>query len=259
VAVPFQKVRGSLSTTPPTGAMPPIQMVVVVPARNEEDYLPRCLATVDKARNMLNTATRAPVSVRVVVVADRCTDRTAAIAGQWAGVEMIRTDPGSVGSARASGATYAFALADASPEQVWMACTDADSAVPADWLTVHYRAAIEGTDPLLGTVRPDQSELSPHPYQQWLGLHEVSDGHGHGHGANLGIRLSTYRDAGGFPAVEIHEDALLTQRVAALGAMITRTGLAPVITSARTVGRTPGGMAGYLAHLPATPDLLSQP
>lgn len=48
---------------------------VVIPAHDEEDLLPSCLAAVRRAARMLTTA-----SVQLVVVADACDDRTAELA-----------------------------------------------------------------------------------------------------------------------------------------------------------------------------------
>ena len=47
---------------------------VVVPAHNEEDLLPACLAALQKA------AGQARIPVHLLVVADDCTDGTAAVA-----------------------------------------------------------------------------------------------------------------------------------------------------------------------------------
>ena len=55
------------------------RVVVVVPVRNEERLLGRCLATVQHAAARARAA-RPPVQVDVVVALDRCTDGSARIA-----------------------------------------------------------------------------------------------------------------------------------------------------------------------------------
>ena len=59
------------------------RVVVVVPVRNEERLLGRCLATVQHAADRVRAA-RPPVRVDVVVALDRCTDGSAEIARRLA-------------------------------------------------------------------------------------------------------------------------------------------------------------------------------
>jgi hypothetical protein len=72
------------------------------------------------------------------------------------------------------------------------------------------------------------------------------EANGHVHGANLGVRASVYRSAGGFADLAEHEDIDLVARCRALGATTVASARADVLTSGRQVGRTPGGYAGYL-------------
>lgn len=223
----------------------PSVLAVVVPAQNEQDRLPRCLAALDRARAALHVGNGDRVRVKVVVVADRCQDRTELIAARWPGVAALACDVGRVGAVRALGVRSALALAG-DPRLVWIACTDADSVVPTDWLTTQLHFARHGADLLLGTVRPDPAELSPQAHNQWMREHCVADGHPHIHGANLGVRADTYLAVGGFPDVSAHEDVALVNRIEAAGCKVVRTGRSPVLTSARTRGRAPAGMATYL-------------
>ncbi len=48
---------------------------VIIPAHNEEKYIGRCIESISRA------AVRAPGNVEIIVVCNRCTDRTAEIAG----------------------------------------------------------------------------------------------------------------------------------------------------------------------------------
>ncbi|WP_418276584.1 hypothetical protein ACNHYB_01350 [Isoptericola jiangsuensis] len=66
------------------------------------------------------------------------------------------------------------------------------------------------------------------------------------HGANLGIRASVYRAAGGFAPIPEHEDVAIVAAARTLGARIVPDAAAEVLTSARLVGRTPGGYARHL-------------
>jgi hypothetical protein len=66
------------------------------------------------------------------------------------------------------------------------------------------------------------------------------------HGASLGIRADLYLAAGGFETVTEHEDVSLVDRCRRLGGVVVASDDAEVLTSGRTIGRTPGGYAAYL-------------
>ena len=83
----------------------PAQIVVVVPARDQEEHLSRCLAGLDAARHRLGGCRVDPPVVRTVVVLDRCTDGTEPIAASSPGVEVLTCDARRVGAARAAGIT----------------------------------------------------------------------------------------------------------------------------------------------------------
>lgn len=214
------------------------RVVVVVPARNEEGLLPRCLEA-------LGAAVRAVPAARVVVVLDRCDDGSAQVATGY-GVETVVTTCGSVGGARAAGIRHA--LADAPTEELphtWLACTDADSVVPAHWLTGQLTFAEAGVDCVIGTVEPLGLERSRE--RAWHAAHILSEGHRHVHGANLGVRASSYVDVGGFGEEPLHEDANLITRLRSAGHHCHATDAMRVGTSARITSRVDGGFASYLA------------
>ena len=149
-------------------------------------------------------------------------------------------------AARAAGVDHLLRTENAcgtADRQIWIACTDADSAVPVEWLRLQLHHARSGVELALGTVAPDPQELAAGILAAWRLRHLVIDGHPHVHGANLGIRADTYRAAGGFQDVAAHEDVLLGIAVRATGARVISTAAGPVLTSGRTQGRAPLGMA----------------
>ena len=229
------------------------EVLVVVPARNEERLLPRCLQALQDAADRL-AAERPGVAVRVVVVLDRCSDGSAEIVAGWPGVVVVVSDHGRVGTARALGVDHGLGVSPVPPPGVWIGSTDADSAVPPDWLLTQLRYADEGVDLVLGTVRPDPAELPDPVVRRWLNRHDLADGHPHVHAANLGVRADIYRAVGGFAGVDVHEDVFLATAVRGAGGRVVSTGASPVLTSARVTGRTPGGMAGYLSDLAESDD-----
>ncbi len=215
------------------------RIVVVIPARNEEELVEGCLLSVAAA------AMAAAVPTRIVLVADRCTDATAAIARSVAGVRVLETPFANVGAARAAGVRYAMGSSTGAD---WVANTDADSSVPTNWLTAQLDAAAAGFDLVIGTVRPRFSDLSPQAVQRWKATHSDGQALGHIHGANLGILAARYVEAGGFSDDAEHEDVSLVRRVRMLGARALETGTIEVETSGRFRGRTPGGYAAHLAE-----------
>ena len=127
----------------------------------------------------------------------------------------------------------------------WLANTDADSVVPANWLEVQRAFADAGAAVVIGTVRPDFDDLTEMQRVAWLAGHIPGRPNGHVHGANLGIRASAYLAAGGYHPLPEHEDADLVARLSRQGPIVA-SDAAEVITSGRTFGRTPGGYARYL-------------
>jgi len=215
-------------------------VVIVVPVHDEAALLDRCL----RALAMAVSAVDIPCEVRIVL--DACTDGSASVAARHP-FPVVHLAGGAVGAARASGIHRAMAnLAHLPPDRVWIANSDADSVVPANWLRDQLDSAEAGADVVVGTVRPDFDDLSPRHRQLWLETHIPGLPNGHTHGANLGLRASTYLAAGGFTPVGEHEDVHLVDACRRIGASIVASDAAEVLTSGRFVGRTPGGYAGYL-------------
>lgn len=215
-------------------------VIVVVPVHDEAALLDRCL----RALSAAVAAVDVPCEVRIVL--DACTDGSALVAARHP-FPLRYADAGAVGRARAAGVQDALErFGGLSRERVWIANTDADSAVPANWLRVQLDEAAGGADVVVGTVRPDFDDLSPMHRALWLETHTPGLPNGHTHGANLGLRASTYEAAGGFAPVGEHEDVQLVDACRRIGAAVVASDAAEVMTSGRFAGRTPGGYAGYL-------------
>ncbi|KAA9107704.1 glycosyltransferase [Microbacterium rhizomatis] len=224
------------------------RVIVVVPVHNEEDLLDACLGALSAA---VHRTERAGLACDVRVVLDDCTDASATLALSYPfTVSTIRASM--VGAARAHGVVTALAdLGDVDLHRVWIANTDADSQVPPQWIVDQVRIAALGTDVVLGGVRPDFADLTPVHRRHWLRTHPRGVPTGNVHGANLGIRADAYVLAGGFPAVAEHEDVQLVERARVAGARIGTSAHAPVVTSGRQIGRTPGGYAAFVRTLAA--------
>ena len=222
------------------------RIAVIVPAANEEEHIGGCLSAIRAAAGCLYRETGIPA--RVILVLDRCLDQTATIARRSARVELVTVSTGNVGAARRAGASRALAGPGRASE-LWLASTDADSQVPARWLTGMLAEARAGTHLVLGTVVPGPG-LGQARRRAWAGRHQLRDGHPHVHGANLGIRGDAYLALGGWPALPTGEDAELARRATAAGHVrIARSAAIPVVTSTRRSGRAPQGFSGYLGDL----------
>ena len=121
---------------------------VIIPAHDEQDLLPSCLASVRRAARALRG-----MPVHLVVVADACRDRTVQ-AARRGGASVVSIDARSAGAARAAGAREALLRTGRlDPADVWLATTDADTLVPAHWLRQQVRHASQGWDAIVGTIQ----------------------------------------------------------------------------------------------------------
>lgn len=220
-------------------------LAVVIPAHDEEALIGRCLHSVAAAVDVARAA-RPDLRVEVVVVLDACTDSSREIAAAYS-VTRLELDARCVGAARREGVRRALAaLSDIPAGEVWLANTDADSAVPENWLTAQLHLMADGVDLMLGTVRPDFADLTARHAEYWAATHPRGRPAGNVFGANLGIRGSAYREAGGFARLAEHEDVRLVDRAVATGAVVRASDECEVLTSGRSSGRTPGGYAAFV-------------
>lgn len=215
--------------------------VVVVPARDEERTVAAAVGSVLAAAAALGPT--AP-HVEVVVVADACTDGTADVA-RGAGAHVVEVAGANVGAARRAGC--AWALVREEVDRLWIAVTDADCVVPADWLAVQLQAAARA-DVFLGTIVLDPHDTARNAvwWSRYL-TGSAGPAHRHVHGANLGVRGSAYQAAGGFHELAAHEDTDLVSRLLAAGAVVERSHLGAVTTSGRHTSRVAEGVGPDLA------------
>jgi glycosyltransferase involved in cell wall biosynthesis len=222
---------------------------VVVPAHDEAELLPACLAALRSAADV------AGVPVRLLVVADACTDATAAVAAA-AGAEVIRIRARNVGAARAAGmARLLGRTGGTDPAAMWLATTDADTVVPPGWLRRQLSYADQGWDVVLGTVTvTDWAGHPPHAPAVFEARYAFGAGpHPHVHGANLGIRASAYLAAGGFRPLPTAEDHALLAAATEAGCQVLQAADITVETSARRQARAPRGFSHALRALAAEP------
>ncbi|MHC6225630.1 glycosyltransferase family 2 protein [Pseudomonas sp. X10] len=214
-------------------------IAVIIPAHNEARRLGRCLAAVKLAARQAEDAGH---PVQTLVVLDQCTDSSEAIALRH-GVETLVVDAGNVGQARRAGAALMLERGAR-----WLACTDADSRVPAHWLLWQLECA---ADAVCGTVHIEhwQSWQDAGLRRRYRNGYRACEDHRHIHGANLGVCAQAYQRVGGFPPLPTHEDVHLVNALQAIGARIVWTARHSVATSSRGDSRARGGFGAHLKAL----------
>jgi len=236
---------------------------VVVPAHNEDQHLDGALAALRAAADALQDE-RPEVQTAITVVLDSCTDRSADIAAGFVASDRrfaaVAVRLGSTGASRAAGVRAAgITMGDPGPAvlaatelwagRVWLANTDADSAVPLNWLVRQVDLADAGADAVLGSVEPDPAGTDPAILRRWLARHPFTEDHPHIYGANFGVRASAYLAAGGFPRMRVHEDRVLVENLRRHAYTVLATDTIRVLTSGRTHARAPQGFGAYLRAL----------
>lgn len=224
-------------------------IAVLIPARDEEQLLPRCLRSVQLARQRLPRQ----VTSDVVVVSDCSRDRTQQIAEDilLSTGAVLCSEAGIVGCARALAARNAIERSRGVPaNQCWLANTDADCEVPEGWLADQLAIAGLGFAAVAGIVDVDSfvdHDVSVEDLFRLTYRIDPDGSHPHVHGANLGIRTDAYLKAGGWSHLATAEDHDLWQRLQESGARLRSDASLQVLTSGRRVGRAPLGFADALA------------
>lgn len=243
------------------------RVAVAVPAKNEADALPGCLRALDIA------AGRYPGEVWVVVLANGCTDDTVDLLRatslsharlRWDAVELTPKRR-HAGWARRLAFDAAAALLRDSGDL--LLSTDADTEVAPDWITGNARVIAEGADAVAGrafTRREERAAMGERARRRLdqLGRYytlldrlraaaepegEPWPRHYYEGGASIALTLAMYRRIGGAPTPPVAEDRALFAAVRAAGGVVRHPIRVRALTSCRTVGRAPGGMADTVA------------
>lgn len=223
---------------------------VIIPAKNEEQLLPRCLYSIFRAGELIPKS----VKMDVILCVDSSNDNTlkigqSIIRSQGTVLEINKTN---VGFARKYATEEALRRYQGPLESFWLANTDADCEVPLDWLNNHLLWARQNIQALAGIVKVDSyaehDNKVPLLFEKGYTIH--NDGsHPHVHGANLGVRADVYKKIGGWNPLHTAEDHDLWNRLIALNLNVKSHAACFVMTSGRKQGRAPKGFADTLAAL----------
>ncbi|KQP76257.1 glycosyl transferase [Methylobacterium sp. Leaf111] len=244
--------------------------VVCVPARNEANALPRLIRSLDRQYGTGDGA-----CLRVVVLANNCTDDTVALLhGLERNAEIphlalrileatIASSHAHVGTARrrALDAGAAWLEQEGVTEGVLLS-TDADAVAPADWVMANLRAlrnaevvggrlVLHGETP---AADPRLAALHARIEEYWVAVrhleevfdppaHDPAPRHGDHVAASLALRADLYRHVGGLPMLPCGEDNALVARVRWHGGRVRHCPGVSIAVSDRRTGRVTGGMA----------------
>jgi cellulose synthase/poly-beta-1,6-N-acetylglucosamine synthase-like glycosyltransferase len=222
---------------------------VVVPARDEEGSIEGCVRAI---RESWAAASTRISQAWIVVVADSCSDRTAARASAAIGSHgrVVECQAQSPGIARRLGTEAVLERFHGTRiNDIWIANTDADSSPHPDWIGQQLCLADQGYCGVAGIVEVDSvTGLESHEAVALLDDYVINEdgSHPHVHGANLGLRADAYLDAGGWSSLALAEDHCLWKRVRARQWRVISSTASIVTTSGRLVGRAVGGFADGL-------------
>lgn len=150
--------------------------------------------------------------------------------------------------------------------------TDADTLPARDWIVRTLDHLDAGWDAVAGLARLDPREVRTLPREHRLRFAQIRryqatldrlkaatdpsepwPRHFYEGGASIALTLATYRRIGGAPTPPVGEDRALFEAVRRAGGRVRHPLDVRVTTSARLVGRAPGGAADTLARWGAQP------
>lgn len=241
-----------------------LKACVVVPARNEEALISSCLEALAAQTGV------EPSEYEVLLILDRCTDRTEARVRGVArnhpslGLHLLEGPGEGSGPARRVGMDAACArLLRVGRPQGLIACTDADTVVASDWLAAQLIALSRGARAIGGRIElADDGSLPArvarsHSEQGRL-RHErlLSDPDTRGvtqhwqfSGASLGLAAELYRQIGGLEPLAALEDEGLERVLRRQHIPIERLRSVRVTTSPRLEGRAQRGLSYDLSRM----------
>jgi glycosyltransferase involved in cell wall biosynthesis len=242
---------------------PSLEVSVVLPARDEEALIARCLEALARQKNVVHE------KYEVLLVLDRCSDGTEERAR-----ELVKAHPDlrlrfldgpgiGVGHARRVGMEAACErLMEVGNSGGLIASTDADSVAASDWISSQISLAEGGARAIGGRIELEDGgrvlsrnaldwyeKQSRSRYRRVLasGLPGDAPEHWQFSGASLSLTAEAYREIGGLPPQADLEDEYLERTLKEKGVEIFRSSSVKVTTSPRVEGRASRGLARSLS------------
>ncbi len=257
---------------------PGIQTCVIVPARNEERLLPRCLRALSEQTTLSGRKLDHSL-YEVILLINNTTDQSRAAAEQFQSQHpsfqlhiIERTFPkaqAQIGFVRRLLMDEACRRLKGLPTRPILS-TDSDTRVASNWIARNLSEFAAGAEAVggrivlsrdVGSLAPNsdtakvqhvddlyrrliawlETRLDPEPHNPWPRHYQYF-------GASLGILASTYREVGGLPPSKFLEDIALYNRLVRNDIRIRHSNKVRVFTSPRTSGRVEAGLASKLSE-----------
>jgi hypothetical protein len=249
--------------------------VVAIPMKDEARHIGACLAAL-ATQMTLNGLPIASGSFGVVLFANNCRDESPRLARLAADglpyplrvvEQRMPASRAHAGGARRAAMDHAARwLAEEDFKEAAILTTDADSRVAPSWIAANLSALALGVDAVLGRIALDEesaalpsalhdrgrlesayeqllceisARLDPLEHNPWPHHSTIS-------GASIGVNHRMYRKIGGMPCVPLGEDKAFIAALLCHDARLRYSPDVEVITSGRTSGRAPGGVADTL-------------
>lgn len=258
--------------------LPKCEVCVIVPVRNEAATL---TSTLDALAYQIDLQGQPFHRDRyeIVLLANNCTDESAAIAHQFAQCHpdlnlhiverTLPTQEAHIGRVRQMLMHEAYRrLKQIGRKGGIIASTDGDSQVSPTWIAATLQEIACGADAVGGRILLDRAGLSQlEPYARACHLREVgyrsliaelesyldpdyydrAPRHFQHYGASFAVTAEIYDRAGGLPLVRTPEDVALYRALLRVDARFRHSPSVRVTTSARPLGRTEIGLANQLS------------
>jgi glucosyl-3-phosphoglycerate synthase len=241
---------------------PALRICVVVPARNEEEFVGSCLRALAEQEGVSYE------EYEILLVLDGCTDGTEArareVGASYPSLRLHLLD----GPGKGSGHARCVGMEDACDRlhavgrpHALISSTDADTVVGPDWVAVQLAATERGARAIGGRIELADDGTVPKALLEWhlargdlrhkrLLSEPAPSGrteHWQFSGASMALTAAVYRKVGGMEPRHALEDEQLEHALRRHGVPIERLLSVRVATSARLVGRAKQGLARDLS------------
>lgn len=257
--------------------LPECEICAIVPVRNEAETLRTTLEALAYQTDLHGERFH-PKRYEIIVLANNCSDDSAAIARDFASqhpqlalhVVEVTLPPTQayIGRVRKMLMDEAYhRLHSLGRRRGVIASTDGDSQVNSDWIAANLYEINRGVDAVGGRILTQstqraalhtdvkacylrevgyryliaelESYLNPNPYDSF-------PRHFQHYGASLAVTVEMYALAGGLPPVRTPEDEAFYRALLRVNAQFRHSPLVKVVTSARQTGRSDVGLANQL-------------
>lgn len=257
--------------------LPDCEICAIIPVRNEAETLRNTLLALAYQTDLHGQRFH-PNRYEIIVLANNCSDDSAAIANHFAAqhpdlalhVVEVTLPPSQayIGRVRKMLMDEAYhRLHSLGRRRGIIASTDGDSQVSSNWIAANLYEINRGVDAVGGRIIIESNHRSTlHPDVKACYLREVGyrylvaelesylnpnsydpfPRHFQHYGASLAVTVEMYALAGGLPPVRTPEDEAFYRALLRVNARFRHSPLVKVMTSARVTGRSDVGLANQL-------------